>query len=97
MAESWVSFSYGVFVSLVNIVIQAVIYFGHKRKVSRYPSQALVVVVINTVTRLLAVVGLLLLGFRHFLLSAEYILLGFVLGQVFFLIHQLWVTQDNGK
>ncbi len=90
-------FFYGFFVSLLNIIIQNSFYFYHEKQVSKYPSQALIIVVTSTIMRVLIVGSLLLLGFKYLLIDTSNILLGFILGQVIFLIHQLLVTKNNGK
>lgn len=97
LLDSWNSLIYGAALSLLNVGIQKSTFWYHKRRVSRYPAQALVVVISNTITRFFIVGSLLIWGFSSLNLDAKNLLLGFVSGQLFFLIHQLLVAKNNGK
>ncbi len=92
-----VSFGFGLLISLCNTGIYYGFYFYHKRLISRYPMQALVVVASSTVVRFLLIGGLLVLCFHNSNLTAKTLVLGFVLGQLFFLIHHLMVAASNVK
>ena len=97
LIDNGVSFFYGAVVSWANIALHYGVFNVQKKRLSRYQSQALVVMVSSTVTRFFIMGSLLALGFRNSYLEAVPLLLGFVLGQLFFLIHQLLVVTDNGK
>ncbi len=90
-------FGYGLLISLFNAGIYYGFYFYHRRLVSRYPMQALVIVVCSTIVRFLIIGGLLVLCFHNPNLTAKTLVLGFVLGQLFFLIHHLMVASNNVK
>ncbi len=92
-----VSFGFGLLISLCNTGIYYGLCFYHKRLISRYPMQALVVVASSTVVRFLLIGGLLVLCFQQANLTAKALVLGFVLGQLFFLIHHLMVASSNVK
>ncbi len=91
------SFGCGMLVSLLNASAYYGFYFYHKRLISRYPMQALVVVASSTVVRFLFIGGLLVLCFHNPNLTAKTLVLGFVLGQLYFLIHHLMVASSNVK
>lgn len=91
------AFGYGVLVSALNTVLYFFYYQHYRHKVATYPNQALVVVVVMMVMRFALVGGLLLAGFEYLALAAKPLLLGFVLGQLFFLINQLMVVKSYGK
>ncbi len=88
-------FFYGLLISVVNVGVFYGFYFYHKKRISRYPAQALVVVVSSTVARFLLIGGLLVLAFQHPNVAAKSLVLGFVLGQLFFFIHHLLVATNN--
>lgn len=91
------AFLYGIFVSLANLGVYYYFYFRHKNKIPEYQGQALVVVVISIVTRFILIGGLLVWGLTQFS-ESESLLLGFVLGQLFFLFNQLLtVAITDGK
>lgn len=92
-----VSLGCGLLISVLNAIIYYGFYFYHKRLISRYPMQALVVVASSTVVRFLVIGGLLVLCFHNPNLTAKTLVLGFVLGQLFFLIHHLMVASNNVK
>ncbi|MGY0398361.1 MAG: ATP synthase subunit I [Ostreibacterium sp.] len=92
------AFFYGTVISLCNIALYYAFFVQHKGRVARYPEQALVIVVTTTSIRFLLVGSLLIVAFTTMKLEAQSILLGFVLGQLFFLIHQLvMVVEKDGK
>ncbi len=75
---------YGVMVSLVNM-----------HRVAKYPAQALVLVISTTVMRFVCVGALLFWGLVRLQLAPEALILGFVLGQFFFIFHQLITVKAN--
>ncbi len=91
------SFAYGLLISLLNAIIYYAVYWYNKRLISRYPMQALVVVISSTVVRFLFIGGWLVFCFQNPNVTAENLILGFVLGQLFFLIHHLMVVSSNVK
>ncbi len=90
-------FCYGLLISLVNVVLYYGFYAYHSGRVSRYPAQALVVVISSTLVRFLLIGGLLVLVLQNLDVVAKPLFLGFVLGQLFFLIHHLLVVTNNVK
>lgn len=91
-------FGFGVAVSMVNAVFYYSVYFRHRHRIPTYPAQAMVVVVVSTLTRFLLVSALLVWGYKLFSSDSELLLLGFVLGQLVFLFNHLTVvTTNNGK
>lgn len=89
---------YGVLVSFVNLGIYLGFYYKNKDQVPHYQAQALIAVINNTVIRF-AVIGVLLaIGLTMTEYNPKTLIFGFVLGQVFFLINQLFmVVSTNGK
>lgn len=83
------AYLYGCFTGLVNIAVALGVYYLKRKQVPRYPAQALVIVISTTLMRFLIVGSLLVYGFTRIGLTPEPLLIGFVLGQIFFLIHQL--------
>lgn len=93
----WYALVIGGLISLVNAGVYYGFYFYHKHRVSQYPAQALVVVINSTVVRFLLIGGLLILAYKETSLAANSLLLGFILGQLFFLIHHFLVKTNNVK
>lgn len=89
---------YGLFVSLINTGIALGVYYLKRKQIPRYPAQALVIVISTTLMRFMIIGGLLIYGFTRFGGIPEPLLLGFVIGQIFFLINQLiTVVTSDGK
>lgn len=98
LVESKQAFAYGILVSFVNAVLYYGFYWRHRRRIATYPEQALVVVVSSTVTRFALVGCSLILGWVNLQLQPESLILGFVLGQIFYLLNQLiTVKTSHGK
>lgn len=92
-----IAFTYGLLASLVNIGIAIGVYQHQSKQVPSYPNQALVIVISTTLIRFLVTGALLVYGFKWLGFTPKPLLLGFVLGQIFFLIHHLLVAKNNGK
>lgn len=91
-------FLYGVAVSMTGLGIYYGFYRCHRRRVSAYPGQALVVVISSTVVRFVLLGLLLVYGWVYLHLQPESLILGFVLGQFFYLINQfITVKTSHGK
>lgn len=88
----------GVGISFINAGIYWAMHFRHIVRVPDYPAQALMVVVSTTVVRFILVGALLIWALTKTTLTPTSVLLGFVLGQIFFLVNQLIVVaKNNGK
>lgn len=83
------AFCYGVMVALVNLLLLYVFYYWYRRRVARYLGQGLVVMTQTVVVRFFVVGCLLVVGFYQLAFSPFSLVLGFVLGQVFYLLNQL--------
>lgn len=91
-------FVYGAVVSLVNVSLYYGFYWRHRRRVPAYSGQALTVVISSTVTRFFFVGLLLVLGWEKLNLEPKSLILGFVLGQIFYLVNQLITVRiHHGK
>ncbi|PID65031.1 MAG: hypothetical protein CR977_02480 [Gammaproteobacteria bacterium] len=86
---------YGVMVSLVNMGLYYGFFLRHRHRVAKYPAQALVLVISTTVMRFVCVGVLLFWGLVRLQLAPEALILGFVLGQFFFIFHQLITVKVN--
>ncbi len=80
----YTSFVVGLFISMVSLVIHYMFYFYYKNKVSSCASQTLLVFVKSVVIRFFLVGCLLILAFQNPNLAAKPLLIGFILGQIFF-------------
>lgn len=92
------AFCIGLGISFVSIGIYSIMQARHLGRVPNYPAQALVVVISTTIARFSIVGAALVWVLTQTALSATTVLLGFVVGQVFFLINQLiTVAKNDGK
>lgn len=97
LLTNWKTLSYGMLISLFNVSLYYGFYIYHKKSVSRYPAQALVVVISSMIIRFLLVGSLLILAFQNDVSTAKPLIVGFILGQVFFLIYHLTVVTNDVK
>ncbi|PIE45036.1 MAG: hypothetical protein CSA45_04535 [Gammaproteobacteria bacterium] len=95
LSGRYVAFFFGVAVSLFNFGLHFGVYLIQRKQVPRYPAQALVAVVSTTVFRFVVCGCLLVLGFHRLGLAPNPLLLGFILGQLFFLFYQLTTVATN--
>lgn len=93
-----VALFYGTAVGLVNLSMSYGLYWWHRQRIAKYQAQALVLVVRSMVFRWFAVCGLLVFGLRQMDDAPTVVLVGFVIGQLFYLINQLIrVATQHGK
>lgn len=90
-------FSYGVLVALFNLGLSRVFLRRNRRKVSRYPGQALVAVLNSMVVRIFVVGVLIVLGLSKLNMDAKAMIVGFVLGQVYYIVIHLLRIIEHGK
>ncbi len=86
---------YGVMVSLANMGLYYGFFLRHRYRIAKYPGQALVLVISATVMRFVCVGVLLFCGLSQLQLAPKALILGFVLGQFFFIFHQLITVKAN--
>lgn len=92
------AFCIGLGISFVSTCVYLIMQARHLRRVPDYPAQALVVVISTMIVRFFIIGAALAWVLTQTALSATTVLLGFVVGQVFFLINQLiMVAKNNGK
>ncbi len=90
--------AYGLAVAFINYLLSGVFYFIQQRRVSRFLGQALIFVVSSTVFRFITVGLLLVWGFKQLDSISADIVVGFILGQIFYLTIQLiWVSKQYVK
>lgn len=88
----------GFSVSLINALLAVFFRWWYGRKIPRYSGQTLAIVVQTVVIRFVTVGALLIYSFKWLELTPKSIILGFVIGQIFFLINQLiTVVKNDGK
>lgn len=92
---NYTAYLYGLAISVVNIGLYYGFYARYRRRIAVYPAQALVVVIVSTVTRFLLVGMLLVAVFRWLPADAKTVMLGFVVGQVYFLLNHLTMVATN--
>lgn len=96
--SSVLAFWSGLGVSFINTGIYWIMLARHSKRIPSYPAQALVIVITTTIMRFLIVSALLVGLLTQTTLSSTTVLLGFVVGQIFFWIYQLkTVATNNGK
>lgn len=94
-------FSFAFFCGFLLSVINWFFYYAfckkQRKKIAKYPAQALVQLISMTITRFLLVGGLIIFALDCFQGVADFFILGFVFGQCFFLIRHLKVVKNNGN
>lgn len=98
LTSSKTAYFFGFFISLTNALLAWFFYRWHRGKVPLYSGQSLATVISTTITRFVVVGSLLVYSFKWLGLTPEPLLLGFVLGQLLFLLNQFFmVTTNYGK
>lgn len=95
LTSSTRAFVWGVIVSGINMGLYWGFYAIYCRRIPRYSGHSLTLVISTTLTRFVVVGCLLVLGFHRIGFDPKPLLLGFVLGQLFFLLHQLTTVATN--